>query len=180
MPAQITCKELYCLFHQGVEYQDDNQGTGAIHHVPLPRCLLWVMNHESSFYLLSVSIIFSSIAISLLIFVSRLWIQLLVSVPVLGTRLSFSIKFLSITISLLLPFSVLWAHLAVSVPVQGLGGKAFWRCGEGGAGDYEQGNKKTNLKTFTRFLTCGFGSLTRVVSSTSSMRETGDFFLHIY
>ena len=27
-------------FHQGVEYQDDNQGTGALHHVPLPRCLL--------------------------------------------------------------------------------------------------------------------------------------------
>ena len=42
------------------------------------------------------------------------------------------------------------------------------------------GTKKTNLKTFLRFLTCGFGSPKRVVSSTSSMRETGDLFLHIY
>ena len=93
--APITCKELCCLFHQGVEYQDDNQGTGAVHHVPMPCCLLWVMNHEnsfcwlnisvillsiaSSFYRLSVSTIFSSIAISLLIAVSFLF---LVKVPV--------------------------------------------------------------------------------------------------
>ena len=42
------------------------------------------------------------------------------------------------------------------------------------------GTKKKILKTLFRFLTCGFGSPTRVVSSTSSMRETGDPFLHIY